>query len=73
MSLIHLRIHIHSQVTVLTGIISTIAGTGGTGTSGDGRAATSALIHSPYSVAVDAAGDLYIADMYNSKIRKVSM
>ena len=47
------------------GVISTIAGTGGTeGYSGDGGAATKATLMAPLGVAVDTAGNLYIADYY---------
>lgn len=56
----------------LVGIISTIAGTGEQGFGGDGGAATSALLDAPIGVAVDAAGNLYIADTHNQRIRKVS-
>ena len=44
------------KVTVSTGIITTIAGTGGGGYSGDNGAATSATFHDPWGVAVDASG-----------------
>ena len=54
------------------GVISTIAGNGVGGFAGDGGAATSAQLSAPFDVAVDAAGDLYIADYGNSRIRKVS-
>jgi sugar lactone lactonase YvrE len=53
------------------GIISTIAGTGTYGYGGDGGPATAAMLYSPYGLAVDAAGNLYIADQYNYRIRKV--
>ena len=53
------------------GIISTIAGTGTQGFSGDGGAATSAQLYRPSGVAVDRAGNVYIADMVNRRIRKV--
>lgn len=53
------------------GIISTIAGTGVQGFSGDGAAATLAQLNRPYGVAVDA-GNVFIADYYNQRIRKVS-
>ena len=55
-----------------TGTITTVAGNGGVGYSGDGGAATSAQLYSPYGVAVDSAGDVYIADVLNSAIRKVA-
>ncbi|MBX3164543.1 MAG: T9SS type A sorting domain-containing protein [Bacteroidetes bacterium] len=59
------------------GIITTIAGSGATGSSnggfsGDGGAATAAQLNNPHGVAVDAAGNVYIADMGNNRIRKVS-
>lgn len=54
------------------GIISTIAGTGVAGFSGDGAAATSAQLNTPYEVALDAAGNLYIGDALNHGVRKVS-
>ena len=59
------------KVDASTGIISTIAGTGTRGFSGDGGAATSALLDYPYGVAVDSAGNIYIADTFNYRIRKV--
>jgi sugar lactone lactonase YvrE len=53
------------------GIITTVAGTGNWGYSGDGRAATTASLNYPNGVAVDAWGNLYIGDTYNQRIRKV--
>jgi sugar lactone lactonase YvrE len=55
------------------GTISTVAGNGTAGFSGDGGAATSAQFLSPYGVAVDAGGNLYVADTNNNVIRKVSI
>lgn len=54
------------------GIITTVAGTGEQGFSGDGGPATSATIYDPQGLAVDTSGNLYIADTYNNRIRKVS-
>ncbi len=54
------------------GIISIVAGTGIPGFSGDGGPAASAQLFEPSGLAVDAAGGLYIADVYNDRIRKVS-
>jgi sugar lactone lactonase YvrE len=54
------------------GTISTVAGNGAMGYSGDGGPATSAKLAAPYGVVADAAGDLYIADHLNNVIRKVS-
>jgi uncharacterized protein (TIGR03437 family) len=54
-----------------TGIITTVAGTGSQGFSGDGGAATSAQLWRPSGVAVDRAGNISIADTANRRIRKV--
>lgn len=53
------------------GIISTVAGNGQTGFSGDGGVATSARLNYPSDVAVDATGNLYILDTFNVRVRKV--
>ena len=55
-----------------SGILTVVAGNGVRGFSGDGGPATSASLYYPAGVAVDAAGNLYIADQYNHRIRKVS-
>src|ERR1700733_4839553 len=55
-----------------SGIISTFAGSGGEGFSGDGGLAVDAMINIPYDVAVDPAGNVYIADAGNNRVRKVS-
>ena len=54
------------------GTISTIAGTGVAGYSGDGGAATSAKLDAPAGIAVDSTGVIYIADTSNQRIRKIS-
>ncbi len=54
------------------GVITTVAGNGTFGFSGDGGAATSAMIAMPHGVAVDAAGNVYISDTLNFRVRKVS-
>jgi sugar lactone lactonase YvrE len=54
-----------------TGIINTVAGNGQKGFSGDGGPATAAQFDAPHGVAVDRAGNLYIVDQNNSRIRKV--
>ena len=56
-----------------SGIITTIAGTGQKGFSGDGGLATSAQLEQPAGVAVDAAGNIYIADTVNQRIRMVGL
>ena len=55
-----------------SGTITTVAGTGMTGYSGDGAAATNAQLTNPEGLAVDFAGNLYIADSGNNAVRKVS-
>lgn len=55
------------------GVITTIAGNGTAGFSGDGGSATIANLNGPYGVAVDLAGNIYIADNGNNRIRKVSV
>src|SRR5207249_4249997 len=54
------------------GIITTVAGNGGMSFAGDGGLATSASLNTPYGIAVDAGGALFIADAGNNRIRKVS-
>ena len=53
------------------GIVRTVAGTGTAGFSGDGGLASQARIDYPFSIAFDAAGNLYIADNQNHRIRRV--
>ena len=60
------------KVTVATGIISTVAGTGAAGSGGDGGPATAASLNYPVGIAVDAAGNLYIAEYVGHRIRKVN-
>lgn len=59
------------EVSVTTGVITTVAGNGGAGYWGDGGIATSAGLNQPNDVKVDGAGNIYIADSGNSRIRKV--
>ena len=55
-----------------TGIIVTVAGNGGSGYSGDGGSAASAQLSYPRGIALDASGNIFIADSYNSRVRKVA-
>lgn len=53
------------------GIISTVAGSAISGFSGDGGSAVEAKLSRPHGLALDAAGDLYIADTANNRVRKI--
>jgi sugar lactone lactonase YvrE len=53
------------------GVIATIAGTGEKGFSGEGAPATEARFFTPRAVDVDRSGDLYVADTYNNRIRRI--
>ena len=55
-----------------SGIITTVAGTGVAGYSGDEGAATSAQLYNPSDVAIDGSGNIFIADEYNQRIRKIN-
>jgi sugar lactone lactonase YvrE len=61
------------KVSVSTGIITTIAGTGAAAYAGDGGAASSAQFNTPYSLALDAAGNVYVSDFNNNRIRKIAV
>ncbi len=55
-----------------TGIITTVAGTGTSGNTGDGGAATSATLRNPYGIGLDSTGTiLYVADYNNNRVRKI--
>lgn len=60
------------MIAAATGNISTIAGTGSYGYSGDGGAASSATFQNPASVELDGSGNIYVADMFNHVIRKIN-
>jgi len=60
------------KVTASTGIITTVAGDGTYGYNGDNIPATEAELDAPEGVAVDSAGNIYIADFWNCRIRKVT-
>lgn len=55
------------------GNITTVAGTGASGYSGDNAAATAAQLNAPRGIAVDAAGNVYIADQANHRVRKLTI
>ncbi len=60
------------MIEIATGDISTVAG-GGTLSTGDGLAATSAWLNTPQTMVVDAAGNIFIADTKNHRIRKIDV
>jgi len=60
------------RMVTTAGVISTVAGNGTGGFSGDGGPATAAKLREPCGVAVDSGGNLYIADHGNNRIRKVT-
>jgi len=55
----------------VAGNISTIAGTGTAGYNGDGGPADSAQLNLPYGIAIDALGNVLIADLYNNRVRMI--
>jgi len=61
------------EVNLKTGTITTVAGSGSQGDSGDGGPAISAEVNAPESVKVDGSGDLFIADTGNNVVREVSL
>jgi sugar lactone lactonase YvrE len=73
MYFVEMRNHLIRRVDRQTGKISTIAGTGKAGYAGDGGPATKAQFSSPHSIAFDEAGNLYVADIGNHRVRKIDM
>ena len=59
------------RITAATGVISTVAGTGAPGATGDGGPATAASLREPRAMALGPAGDLYFADSGNNALRRV--
>jgi hypothetical protein len=55
--------------TTKTGVISTVAGSGKKGYTGDGGKATAATFNEPYAVVVDGNGDLYVVDRLNAVVQ----
>ena len=60
------------KITLAAGLIATVAGTGVAGFAGDGGPAAAALLDHPTALALDSAGNLYIADTGNQRIRKLT-
>jgi DNA-binding beta-propeller fold protein YncE len=71
MVFVEMQNHIVRKVDRVTRVISTVAGCGEPGFSGDGGRATSATLSRPHSIAFDSADNLYICDIGNHRIRKV--
>lgn len=65
------RNHIVRRVDAATGVVTTVAGTGEQGYSGDGGPGTAATMNEPYSLEVDSDGAIYIVDRLNAAVRKV--
>ena len=62
----------HRVRKVSGGVIATIAGTGVAGFSGDGKSALNAQLNFPYGLALDSSGNLYVADLGNQRVRRIS-
>jgi streptogramin lyase len=65
--------HCVRRLDTKSGFVTTIAGNGTAGFSGDGGPATKAQLSDPHSIGFDKRGDLYICDVKNNRIRKVDM
>ncbi|HMV50187.1 MAG TPA: SMP-30/gluconolactonase/LRE family protein [Blastocatellia bacterium] len=65
--------HTVRRVDVKTRVITTVAGTGAAGFSGDDGAATKAMMNQPHSIQFDQTGKLYICDILNHRIRRVDL
>ena len=70
---VEMQNHLVRRVAAETGVISTVAGTGRQGFTGDGGAATKANLNHPHSIALDNAGNLYICDIGNHRVRRVNL
>lgn len=65
--------HLVRRVDAKSNLISTVAGTGEAGFSGDGGPATDAQFNQPHSLAFDSPGDLYVCDILNHRVRRIDM
>ena len=61
------------KVTARTGLVTLVAGTGGEGFNGDGALATSATLHYPCGIALDQFGNIFVADTFSHRIRKITL
>jgi sugar lactone lactonase YvrE len=73
MFFVEMRNHVVRRVDAKTGRISTVAGTGSKGFSGDGGPAVEAQLSVPHSIALDDRSSLYICDIGNHRIRRVDL
>lgn len=73
MYFVEMKNHLVRRVDAKTGKISTVAGNGTAGFSGDGGPAREAQLKVPHSIALDHAGQLYICDIGNHRIRRVDL
>lgn len=73
MFFVEMQNHVVRRVDAQTGTISTVAGTGVAGFSGDGGPATQATFRQPHSIALDGHGNLYVADIGNHRIRRIQL
>lgn len=73
MFFVEMKNHVIRRVDAKTGVISTIAGTGKQGFSGDGGPAIKATFSVPHSIALDGKGGLYVADIGNHRIRRIDL
>ena len=65
--------HVVRRVDARTRIVSTVAGTGEAGFSGDGGPAAEAQLRQPHSIAFDAEGNLLVCDIGNARVRRVNL
>lgn len=73
MFIVEMRGEVVRRVDSKTGIISTVAGTGKAGFSGDGGPATQAQLKQPHSIVLDDSGHLFICDIGNHRVRQVDL
>jgi streptogramin lyase len=73
MYFVEMQNHLVRRVDKKTGTITTVAGTGEAGYSGDGGSATKAMFRQPHSIALDHQGGLYVADIGNHRIRRIDL
>jgi len=71
--ILDLQVHVVRKVSVATGIITTVAGNGTQGYSGDSGPASAAMLNAPQGICLDRKGNIYIADGLNNRVRKVNV